>query len=283
VKNVRIGVKLIGGFVVVAVLALVIGVVGFYGIDELGGDLSNFGENRIPGIVLLGDMNYERMVIRGQTLEVFQVRGTEGAEQSYRRILQQREASFQVMAESMDEFEALPRATERGRMIVERLRAEYEDWRQSYEPIDRVIDQLSREPDPARRTGLYQEYERAVAAMVPISNTMGATFVELTENNITNTRLAMEEDLAQAAFLENLIIGVSIVVIILALLLGLLLTRMITRPLAAGVAFAQRLSDGDMTATIAVNQKDELGILAKALGVMRDKLVEVVRNVQAAT
>ncbi len=282
-KNVRIGVKLIGGFVFVAILALVIGVVGFYGIDELGGDLSDFGENRIPGLVLLGDMNYERMVIRGQTLEVFQVRGTQGADQVYRRILQQREASFRVMEESLTEFEALPRATERGRMIVQRLRTEYEDWRRSYEPIDRVIDQLSRAPDPERRTELYQDYEAAVAAMVPVSDTMGATFVELTENNITNTLTEMESDLAQAAFLENLIIGVSIVVIVLALLLGLLLTRMITRPLAAGVAFAQRLSEGDMTATIAVNQKDELGILANALGVMRDKLVEVVRNVQAAT
>lgn len=282
-KNVRIGVKLIGGFIVVAFLAMVVGVVGFYGINELGGDLLNFGENRVPGLVLLGDMNYERMVIRGQTLEVFQVRGTEGADQDYRRILQQREVSFQVMAESMDQFEALPRATERGRMIVERLRAEYEAWRQSYVPIDRVLEQLSREQDPARRSGLYQEYETAVAAMVPISNTMGATFVELTENNLTNTLSAMDEDLAQAAMLESLIIGVSIVVIILALLLGLLLSRMITRPLAAGVSFAQRLSEGDMTASIDVNQKDELGILANALGVMRDKLVEVVRNVKAAT
>ncbi len=282
-KNIRIGVKLVGGFIVVAVLALLIGVVGYLGIDELADDLLDFGDNRIPGLVLLGDMNFERMVIRGQTLEVFQLRGTEGADQNYRRILQQREASFRVMEDSLAEFEALPRATERGRMIVERLRREYEDWRRSYEPIDRVIDQLSREPDPARRAALYAEYEDAVATMVPISDIMGATFVELTDNNITNTLTEMESDLAQAAFLENLIVGVSIVVVILALLLGLLLTRMITRPLAAGVSFAQRLSEGDMTATIAVDQKDELGILANALGVMRDRLVEVVRNVQSAT
>ncbi|MCA1755191.1 MAG: methyl-accepting chemotaxis protein [Spirochaeta sp.] len=282
-KNIRIGVKLVGGFVVVALLALLVGVVGFYGIDDLTADLDDFGYNRIPGLILLGDMNYERMVIRAQTLEVFQVRGHDDAEQTYRRILQDREASFSNIQGELEEFAALPRKTDRGRQIVERLQAEYENWREVYEPIDRVINEMIREDDPAQLEALYEEYESAVAAMVPISNTMGATFVELTENNIGNTLSEMEEDIEEAAFLERLIIGVSIVAIVVALLLGLLLTRMITKPLAAGVTFAQRLSEGDMTATIPVNQKDEIGILANALGVMRDKLVEVVRNVQAAT
>ncbi|MFP4151660.1 MAG: methyl-accepting chemotaxis protein [Alkalispirochaeta sp.] len=71
--------------------------------------------------------------------------------------------------------------------------------------------------------------------------------------------------------------------VILALLLGVILTRGITRPVAKGVVFAQELADGNLTAILDVDQKDEIGILADALASMRDKLESVVRNVQTAS
>ena len=71
--------------------------------------------------------------------------------------------------------------------------------------------------------------------------------------------------------------------IILALLLGTILTRGITKPVALGVAFAKALASGDMTATVDVYQKDEIGILAEALRNMSDKLQKIVREVQIAS
>jgi len=71
--------------------------------------------------------------------------------------------------------------------------------------------------------------------------------------------------------------------VILALLLGVILTRGITGPVAKGVAFAQELADGNLTAILDVDQKDEIGILAEALAGMRDKLEDVVRSVQTAS
>ncbi len=40
-KNIRIGTKLIGGFLLVALLALLLGMVGFLGINELSEDLGD--------------------------------------------------------------------------------------------------------------------------------------------------------------------------------------------------------------------------------------------------
>lgn len=74
------------------------------------------------------------------------------------------------------------------------------------------------------------------------------------------------------------ILGMAIGVV-LALLLGIVLTRTITAPVSRGVNFAKQLAEGDLTAMLDVNQKDEIGILAGALQAMRDKLVEVVSNV----
>ncbi|WP_169313583.1 methyl-accepting chemotaxis protein [Spirochaeta africana] len=94
---------------------------------------------------------------------------------------------------------------------------------------------------------------------------------------------AVEDSVSNAATVILTVAVGMIVGIILALLFGVILTRGITRPVSLGVAFAKALSNGDMTANIDVNQKDEIGVLAKALTDMSVKLREIVREVQSAT
>ncbi|TVR30795.1 MAG: methyl-accepting chemotaxis protein [Spirochaetaceae bacterium] len=87
---------------------------------------------------------------------------------------------------------------------------------------------------------------------------------------------------ADGARVQGVAIIGMIIGVLLALVLGVILTRAITRPVALGVAFAQRLADGDMTGTLEVNQRDEIGVLADAMRRMSDKLTDVVQSVQAA-
>ncbi|WP_316896366.1 methyl-accepting chemotaxis protein [Pseudodesulfovibrio indicus] len=72
-----------------------------------------------------------------------------------------------------------------------------------------------------------------------------------------------------------------------AFLVGVLiawgLTRMITRPVLEGVDFARRMSEGDFTRTLAIDQRDEIGVLAGALNNMVIKLQSVVSDVDSAT
>lgn len=79
-----------------------------------------------------------------------------------------------------------------------------------------------------------------------------------------------------------MIVGLCLAVLI-GSALAFFLTRLITKPIMKGVDFAQTLSRGDLTGDIDVDQRDEIGILAAALRNMKDKLTEVVSNVQSAT
>jgi methyl-accepting chemotaxis protein len=82
--------------------------------------------------------------------------------------------------------------------------------------------------------------------------------------------------------LENssyiMIIGLSIA-LILGILLAIIITRAITRPIVLGVEFAKKMADGDLTATINVDQTDEIGDLAKALQDMSKRLRDIVTDV----
>lgn len=58
----------------------------------------------------------------------------------------------------------------------------------------------------------------------------------------------------------------------LAVVLGFLLTHLITKPLFKGVDLAKAMASGDLTKTMDVQQKDEIGVLAQSLNEMATSL-----------
>jgi methyl-accepting chemotaxis protein len=52
-KNIKLGTKLIGGFLITAMVALIIGLVGTYEINKLTGHIHEIGEVRLPSIASL--------------------------------------------------------------------------------------------------------------------------------------------------------------------------------------------------------------------------------------
>jgi methyl-accepting chemotaxis protein len=67
----------------------------------------------------------------------------------------------------------------------------------------------------------------------------------------------------------------------LGLLAAVMITRGITRPITKGVDFAIALSDGNLTRTLEIDQKDEIGRFCGALNTMADNLRKMFRDVSA--
>jgi methyl-accepting chemotaxis protein len=95
--------------------------------------------------------------------------------------------------------------------------------------------------------------------------------------NIADTAV---QNLSKAS---TVMIGGLSVGVLLGIITAVFLTKAITVPVQKGVEFARKLSQGDLTAEVDVNQKDELGILAQALRDMVQRLREVVTEVQSAS
>jgi len=64
-----------------------------------------------------------------------------------------------------------------------------------------------------------------------------------------------------------------------ALVLGIFLSISITRPIQKGTAFARRMAEGDFRETLDIDQKDEIGTLAKALNNMVSSLGRMIRDI----
>lgn len=76
--------------------------------------------------------------------------------------------------------------------------------------------------------------------------------------------------------------GLSLLVaIILAAFIFIWISRTITRPIIKGVDFAKGMSDGDLTRTLDINQKDEVGTLAGAMNQMVGNLAGMLKEMGA--
>lgn len=84
----------------------------------------------------------------------------------------------------------------------------------------------------------------------------------------------------------NLIISIIVVGLILSLLIvivALYFSIMISKPLVRGISLAKRISSGDLTGKIEVNQNDEVGQLATALKSMNSELYSIATELKSNT
>jgi len=88
-------------------------------------------------------------------------------------------------------------------------------------------------------------------------------------------------DASDAALRERLLTGGLFVLcmLLVAATIFYLLSRSITRPIIRGVAFAEKMAAGDFSETMAVDRKDEVGVLVSALNKMIVNLSASFRNI----
>ncbi len=116
---------------------------------------------------------------------------------------------------------------------------------------------------------------------------VGGQVLEAAKNTavagLEGTQNIADEAVTNLNSASTVMIGGLSVGVIIGIFTAIFLTRGITGPVRQGVEFARKLSQGDLTANLDVNQKDEVGILAQALRDMVAKLREIVTEVQSAS
>jgi len=90
------------------------------------------------------------------------------------------------------------------------------------------------------------------------------------------------EFLAQANQVRYIVLVVGIISFAAAFLVFFIFARLISTGIKKGVDLATHVSQGDLTATIDIDQKDEIGQLADALRTMMERLRAIVGDVHAA-
>ena len=102
-------------------------------------------------------------------------------------------------------------------------------------------------------------------------------------NWYVHSNISEDEVMIPIKHLGRIILLIGIGVIIILIILAYFLAKSFSIPILKGVEFAKKITAGDLTATVDINQKDEVGILADTLKSMVDKLKEVLLTVRKSS
>ncbi len=103
--------------------------------------------------------------------------------------------------------------------------------------------------------------------------------IGMSDAGFNGTQIAANETITILKVSNSIMLTGLFIALLIGLAFAVFLTRSITGPINKGVNFAKKMSEGDLTATIEVEQKDEVGQLANALTNMGKKLLEIVENI----
>ena len=132
-KNIRIGAKLIGGFIIVALIVLVVGFFGWNGARQLQGHIHEIGDVRLPSVENLVKIQVEANAIRTAVQTMLNPRLTmEEKHRQYESITDARER----YRAAWDIYEPLPQTQEEARVWNEFVTA----WEAWAEVNNRVVE-----------------------------------------------------------------------------------------------------------------------------------------------
>ena len=267
-NKIKIGPKLIGGFLIVAAIAIVIGVTGYINISKITGE-------RMPSLnALLTIMDDQDMILAGE-----------------RGLLVRRMFTDPTTRKAQYEYidKAVKEAEEHNKLYdgLKLTSNEENKWKEFESLWDDWFKQHQ------KFMGIVGEKEKLVSAgladnsktITELDNTMYAASKDARDEylkcgKILDDLVSMNEEIAQKTADSSKLLTVIFLIagVFLAVLIGILLSRSISIPLSKVVAMLQDMAKGEINKKLSLDRGDELGILAQSMdtltGTMNDLIVE---------
>jgi methyl-accepting chemotaxis protein len=269
--NLKIGVKLITGFLIVAIIAGVIGVVGYTSLNEVGGV-------RLPSVQSLLEVSEAQTeVIIGERGLINNKFVDDVRQAQYAYI----DDAFIKAEEARSIYEPLPKTKEET-VLWEEFVAAWDEWVADH----RALYEMSLEKDKLLANGEKQEglkIKQLDADVHEASLVSRESFIE--SQNLLFEIVHLNEKLAQEASkrANNMIVIFAVMGVIISILLGLFISNIIKKPINKLVAVSEQIADGNLDVYIDIKTKDEIGNLAKAFSRMADNVNDVMRDINVSS
>jgi methyl-accepting chemotaxis protein len=266
-SNMKIGAKLIAGFLIVAIIAGAIGVVGIINIKDIEKlDTQLYEKMTVPlenmAIVI---ESYQRM--RSNVKDIILATDPEQIA-SYEQKIKDRNAEFE---QNLNKFEDTL-LTDEGRRLTEELK----EYKKQYDAIANQAIDLAKANDKAQAVAVLNSGE-------DLRSKLEADYRRLMQTKTENAKSTAEGNTNTANTSTIVTLIIIAVGMALSILLGVFISSSIRKPVNKLVNVSQKIANGDLDVVIDINTKDEIGQLAKAFAVMSDNLNEVMSNISSAS
>lgn len=270
VKSLTVRAKLIGGFLIVAAVAALIGVVGLFALDRVDAMAVQMYEREIIGLRHAADTRGQ-MIGAGGALRSVMLAKTESQSKAGIELLKRRFANAYA---SMEPLETLF-VTEQGKAALSSVRATIEEFERA------ALQAVALDQDASSALAA-QQVEKALDLVAQVE----AEMHQLVDRKQQNAKRLDEEINAVYRKMQVLSLALTAAGVALALILGWLLTRSLTRQLGGEPAevaqIAASIANGDLSTAIDQSRASE-GSVVHAIAQMQAALREIVSAVRSGS
>ena len=225
-KNLKLSVKLIGGFLATAMISLVIGAVGYWGVNRLASHLHEVGVVRLPSLEALGVVNEAQTAVKAteRTLLLPGLDETTAASQ-----IERMKQNWERADKGWKTYEPLPQSKEEEAKWKEFVPA-WQAWKRDAEAVLSLVQESRKTGD---KTLLAKAQEQSL-------NGAGKSFAvaekllgEIMDINVAIAEESKKTSLADTSLAKTASLIGTAVGLVVALTLGIYLARSISKPIKA--------------------------------------------------
>ncbi|MBP7737631.1 MAG: Tar ligand binding domain-containing protein [Spirochaetes bacterium] len=269
-NNLRVGIKVLSACMVFLFLLVVMAVFGIITINSSQNDFDNFYENKFKAVVQLNDIMKHMLQIRINMAVEEQAAKNGDIKEALKRHEDSKKRAKEYLGiwGNYKSSKLTPEETK----LAEGWVKMGEGCRDARERFARAIEARNfRETEAALNDWVegYRLLRDQTDKLIQLQKSVGAQISRDQKASSFNMRV-----------LTILILGFAIA---MGIMITMVLARSVSRPVVKGLEFSRRLADGDLTARIDMNQKDELGQLADALNTAAGSLDGLISSVTIAS
>jgi methyl-accepting chemotaxis protein len=266
-SNLKIGVRLIAGFLIVAGISAIVGAIGISNASKMNEKADDMYAMELMGLSYIKEANIDLISI-GRARSNFLLATSED----------ERSRHLASIAKSTESLKA---NIGKGRPLFTSDRA-----KELFASFDKVSDDYQREMKQAltmasakKLAGRDEALSQSLDSVRAKANTLDDYLGELTQQKEVRAKVAAEETATLYQSGLRLMLGVICGGVLIGIALGYIISRSVTRPLARAVDAANRLAEGDLTVAVEATSRDETGQLLLAMQNMVTRLSQVVAEV----
>ncbi|MEE1921485.1 methyl-accepting chemotaxis protein [Pseudomonas sp. 148P] len=270
ISNMKIGVRLTLGFLLVVALTAIIGFIGIRNLNQVNDLSDRMYDMDVVGLSTLQEANIQLLMANRAVRRSLMATTIEDRDESARVARTAMDKTRELVTGAKEFF-----LTADGKAQVTAIEA----------PLQEYIAAANLMLNTHQQSGELQSMSAALELMP--RNTAAANEVDrlLGEASDAKQKRAGEANASITEIAENSRFQMIILVVVatlLGMLVGVLVTRSITRPLAGAVLAADRMAAGDLSQDLVVDRKDETGRLLGAMQNMTERLRSILGDVRSS-
>ncbi|MED5621995.1 methyl-accepting chemotaxis protein [Ideonella sp. BN130291] len=269
-SNIKIGIRLVVAFLIVAAFSGIVGLVGVNTASKLNDAADRLYELELIGLSHIKEANINLIYI-GRARSNFMLATTQ--EQRTKQLGMIQKAS-----------ETLKQELEKARplFVTEKAKAIFASFNSHWDEYQRDLNQVLAAAGNRKLLEHDEAMEKQTQALLAKAGVLDDLLTDLSVLKEQRGKQAAEETTALYEQSRTLMIGTIAGAVVIGVLMGVFISRGVSKPLGEAVKVADRLAEGDLTVSIAATSKDETGQLLSAMQNMVNKLSQVVAEVNSS-